>query len=130
MGQFSMIPEREKILAKIPDYAVDIVPAGKRIRVEHDGTTIADSKGALLVRETRHADVYYLPREDVNMSLLSPTDHETYCPFKGYANYWSLQVDGTSADNIVWSYESPYDEVIGLKGYMSFYADRVQISAE
>lgn len=128
MGQFSMIPERERILAKIPDYAVTILPAGCRVTVRCHGETIAESDLALLVRETRHADVYYLPREDVDMALFTRTDHTTYCPFKGHAAYWTLQLAGAEEANIVWSYEDPYPEVRQLKDYLSFYPDRTEIT--
>lgn len=128
MPQFPVTPERERILAKIPDYAVAISPAGKRITVNYRGSTIAQSDRALLVQETRHADVYYLPRDDVNMALFTATDHSTFCPFKGYASYWTLNVDGNEEANVVWSYEDPYPEVRELKDYMSFYTDRTQVS--
>jgi len=122
--QFSMIPEREKILSKIPDYAVDIEPAPETISVSIDGQEIARTDAALLVTETRHADVFYLPRDDVDMSDFVPTEHQTYCPFKGHARYWSVHGE----DNVVWSYEDPYPEVEGLKDYLSFYPDRAVIS--
>ena len=131
MPQFPVTPAREKILGRIPDYAVDLNPANGKVTVTCEGTVIAESGSALIVKETRHSDVYYLPRQDVNMSLFTPTDLDTYCPFKGHASYWSLTL-GTAAtekteENIVWSYESPYPEVQGLKDYMSFYTDRTQI---
>lgn len=129
MGQFPVTPERERILAKIPDYAVEVSPAGGQVTVACKGETIASSNSALLVKETRHADVYYLPREDVNMALFTATDHSTFCPFKGHASYWSLNVAGAQEENLVWSYEAPYPEVANLKDYMSFYTDRTEISA-
>lgn len=129
MPQFPVTPTREKILARIPDYAVEIEPAGQRVTVYCQGQAIAESSSALLVRETRHADVYYLPREDVRMEMFTPTDHSTYCPFKGHANYWSLTAGDAEVTNVVWSYESPYPEVEGLRDYMSFYTDRTEISA-
>ena len=129
MPQFPVTPERERILARIPDYAVDIEAAAEEITVRYKGHELACSVRALLVQETRHADVYYLPREDVNMDLLARTDHSTYCPFKGHASYWSLQVDGDDETNIVWSYENPYPEVARLKDYLSFYTDRTQVTA-
>lgn len=128
MAQFPVTPEREKILARIPDYAVDIAPAGTRVRVEYAGRTIAESDHALLVKETRHADVFYLPRTDVDMSLFTATQHSTFCPFKGHASYWTLKIEDAEESDVVWSYEKPYDEVAGLKGYMSFYTDRVQVT--
>lgn len=119
-----MIPERERILTKIPDYAVDLLPAQASVVVAVSGEEVARSSSALLVRETRHADVYYLPREDVDMERLIATGHSTFCPFKGHASYWSIG----NEQNIVWSYENPYPEVAGLKNYLSFYADRATVA--
>lgn len=129
MPQFPVTPARQRILARIPDYAVDIEAAAEAITVHYHGHELARSSRALLVRETRHADVYYLPRQDVNMDLFARTEHSTYCPFKGHASYWSLQMDGKQEANIVWSYEDPYPEVAALKDYLSFYTDRTEVSA-
>ena len=126
MPQFPMIPERERVLSKIPDYAVEILPAGCTITVSVGDQPIARSSAALLVKETRHADVYYLPRHDVDMSRLKRTEHQTYCPFKGHASYWSIGDE----ENVVWSYEDPYPEVDALRDYLSFYANRASISGE
>lgn len=127
MPQFPMTDSRKRILEKIPDYAVAIEPANQRVVVRFNGETLADSAAALLVQETRHDDVYYLPRDDVIMDRFTATDLSTYCPFKGHANYWSL--DG-GPDNVVWSYEAPYPEVEALKDYVSFYTNKVEVSAE
>lgn len=130
MVQFPVTPEREKILARIPDYAVDIEPATTAVTVSAAGKTIATSSNALLVRETKHQDVFYLPRSDIDMSLLTPTDHSTYCPFKGHASYWTAELGTEKLENVAWSYEDPYTEVEGLKDYISFYTDRVEIRTE
>ncbi len=105
-----------------------ISPADKKVTVTFEGKTIAESTDALLVQETRHADVYYLPRKDVRMDLLEPTGQSTYCPFKGHASYWSLRGAGEAGENLVWSYENPYSEVQELSNYLAFYDDRVQIT--
>ncbi|HKI74633.1 MAG TPA: DUF427 domain-containing protein [Pseudomonadales bacterium] len=127
MGQFRITPRRKHILAKIPDYAVTISPAGRRVTIACQDEVIAESDDALLVQETRHADVFYLPRADVNMALLSRTEHSTYCPFKGHASYWTLEVNGSKEENLAWSYENPDPEVAPLKDYLSFYTDRIRI---
>ena len=124
MAQFPMNDARKPILEKIPDYAVAMSAATGRVIVTCRDTVIVDTKSALLVQETRHADVYYLPRKDVNMSLLAATDLSTYCPFKGHASYWSLTNGGP--ENFVWRYEAPYPEVAELKDYLSFYTDKVE----
>ncbi len=130
MPQFPMIPERQKILARIPDYAVDISPTNQHVRVLAGGITLASTSSALLVSETRHRDVFYLPRADVDLSLFTPTELSTYCPFKGHANYWTLNVEGHEIENVVWSYEAPYPEVSALRDFLSFYTDKVDVLVE
>ena len=119
------MPKRESLYSKVPGYRVDLEPGAERVRVRFGGALIADSARALVVRETRHAPVVYFPREDVRMEKLVRTEHETFCPFKGEACYWSLRVGDHVEENAVWSYEDPFDEVAGLKGYLSFHPDRV-----
>lgn len=126
MPQFKLIPSREKVLARIPNYAVDIEPIKKTVTVTYKGTVIAKSNEALMIRETKHADVVYLPRSAMKSEYFTPTDHSTYCPFKGNANYWRLNLEGVTEDNIVWSYEKPYEEVAPLKDYISFYPNRAE----
>ena len=111
--------------AEHPDYEVEIVPTAKRIRAIFGGEAVADSLGAVLVRETAHTPVYYFHRTDVRLDFATKTDHGTYCPFKGNASYWTLNVNGKTVENAVWSYESPYDEVSGIKDYLAFYWDRM-----
>ncbi len=107
------------------DYSMSIEPAGKRVKVVFNGKVIADSRRALVLKETRLPPVYYLPREDVAMELLQPSDHNTYCPFKGTANYWSVVVGDKTADNAAWSYEDPIEDGLGVRGYVAFYWNKV-----
>src|SRR5690606_29068945 len=89
------------------DYSVTVEPSGKRVKVLFGGQVVADSRRALVLKETRLPPVYYLPREDVAMDFLVPSDHRTYCPFKGTASYWSLAVGDKTLENVAWSYEDP-----------------------
>jgi uncharacterized protein (DUF427 family) len=59
------------------------------------------------------------------MDRFERTGHHTHCPFKGDASYFTLSVGGRTAENAVWSYERPYDEVMDLKDRLAFYPDRV-----
>lgn len=111
--------------ANNPDYRIDIEPAGKSVRIEVDGETIVDSSNALLMREQNHQPVYYFPQADVSMAQFQRTDHSTHCPFKGDASYWTLTVADRALDNVMWSYETPCDEVVAIKGYVAFYRDRL-----
>ena len=111
--------------AKHPHYEVTLEPCAKRLRVLFNGETIADSTGVMLLRETGILPVYYFPTGDLRQDLLEPSDHSSYCPFKGEASYWSVVVEGKRAENALWGYERPYDEVAELADYRAFYWDRV-----
>ncbi len=108
-----------------PEYRIGIEKTSKRIRATFGGEVVADSIGAVLMCETRHLPVYYFPRRDVRLDLLARTKHNSYCPFKGQAVYWTLGAGGRTSENAVWSYENPFDEVRGIKDWMAFYWDKI-----
>lgn len=109
-----------------PDHPITIEPNPGRVVVKRGERIIADSRHALTLREAHYPPVHYIPREDADMSLLTPSTHITYCPYKGKASY--LSTDGLS--NSVWSYEHPYDAVAEIAGHLAFYPDRFTISVE
>ena len=106
-------------------YRLIIEPSDRRIHAVFNGETVADSRRALVMHETRLPLFYYFPREDVRMDLLERTDRRTYCPFKGNASYWTLNVGGKTAENVAWSYETPFDEAEMVEGYVAFYWDQI-----
>ena len=108
-----------------PDHPITISRRGKRVRVTFAGRVIADTEDALTLKETSYKPALYVPRSDTDMSLLAPTDHRTHCPYKGDASYFTITVDGRSAENAVWSYEQPYPAMAEIKEYLAFYPDRV-----
>jgi uncharacterized protein (DUF427 family) len=59
------------------------------------------------------------------MDRLVKTEHSTYCPYKGDASYYSLSAGGDTVENAVWSYETPYDEVMEIKEHLAFYPKKV-----
>jgi uncharacterized protein (DUF427 family) len=105
-----------------PDYSIVVKPVGVRIRVRFNGEVIADSADALEMKEGDYPSVYYFPRTHVAMDRLVRSMHETHCPFKGTASYFSLR-DGP--ENAVWSYELPYDEMSAIRERLAFYSDKV-----
>jgi uncharacterized protein (DUF427 family) len=117
--------------AKRPDYRIDLAQERLRVRVTFNGEIVADSRRAVTLREGHYEPVYYLPREDVRMDRLERTSHASHCPYKGDASYWSVRVGGRVAENAVWSYERPYDEMRGIEGLVAFWKGRVDaIEAE
>jgi len=100
--------------------SITVETCKKRIRILYDGETIADSRRTLVLNETAYKPVYYFPREDVRVDLLQPSEHRSHCPFKGDAVYWTLKSGEHIAENAVWSYETPYQEVSEIKNYIAF----------
>jgi uncharacterized protein (DUF427 family) len=113
-----------------PDHPITIERNTTRVVVSVAGQVVADTRKALLLREAAYPPVMYIPREDVQMSLLQRTDHSTYCPYKGSASYYSIPVGGDRATNAVWSYEAPYEAVREIGSYLAFYPDRVEAIVE
>jgi uncharacterized protein (DUF427 family) len=108
-----------------PDHPITIQRNPSRVIVSVAGRVIADTREALTLREAAYPAVQYVPRKDVDMSLLKRTDHATYCPFKGDCAYYSISVGGERSVNAVWTYEAPYPSVDEIKDHLAFYPDRV-----
>lgn len=108
-----------------PDYQIRFEPTARRIRVAFNGEIVADTRRAMLMLETRHLPVYYLPLDDIRADVLTPTDHHTHCPFKGDARYWTVTVGERTAENALWAYPDPFREAPDLRGHAAFYWDRM-----
>ncbi|HXB84302.1 MAG TPA: DUF427 domain-containing protein [Candidatus Acidoferrum sp.] len=112
---------------KIPnsEHPITIEPNGSRVRITVGGRVVADTTRALTLRESDYPPVLYVPRDDVDMSLLERSDNQSYCPYKGDAAYYSIALGGGRGENAVWTYEAPYDAVAEIKEHLAFYPDRV-----
>ena len=108
-----------------PDHPITITPNPERVVVRVAGKIVADTRAALSLREASYGAVQYIPRRDVDFTLLERTSHSTYCPYKGDCSYYSIPVGGARTVNAVWTYETPYDAVAPIKEYVAFYPDRV-----
>jgi uncharacterized protein (DUF427 family) len=108
-----------------PDHPITIKANPARVVVTVGGRVVADTKEALTLREASYPAVQYVPRKDVDMTLLQRTDHATYCPYKGECAYYSIPSGGERAANSVWTYESPYAAVAEIRDHLAFYPDRV-----
>lgn len=121
--------ENEEVFvhARDPYTRIDILPSDRTVRVEIKGVTVADSTNASFLFETGLPTRYYLPKTDVRMDLLTPTETATACPYKGTARYWSVNLDGDSFEDHVWGYDSPLPESQKIMGMVSFYNEKVDI---
>jgi uncharacterized protein (DUF427 family) len=108
-----------------PDHPITISLAEGNVRVTVAGRVVAESTRALRLEENGYPPVYYLPRHDVDMSLLVRTTHYTYCPYKGDCTYYNVPTGGPKSENAVWTYENPYESVANIKECLAFYPSRV-----
>lgn len=107
------------------DHPITILPSRARIVITVAGRTVADTRAALTLREASYPPVLYIPRQDVDMTMLQPTDHATYCPYKGDCSYFSISMGGERSVNAVWTYADPFAAVAAIKDHLAFYRDRV-----
>ena len=108
-----------------PDHPITIAKNGKRVRVMFADRIIAESMHPLILKEASYKPVFYISRADADMSLLKRTDHQTHCPYKGDATYFTTVADGRSAETAVWTYEQPFPAVGEIREHLAFYPDRV-----
>ncbi len=124
--------ENEEVFVhpRSPEVRVDVLSSSRHIRVLIDGEVVADSVRPAILYETLTPTRFYLPKADVRMDLLAPTDTETACPYKGWANYWSVTVNGTTHKNLAWGYRTPLAESADIAGLVCFYNEKVDIELD
>ncbi|WP_230530093.1 DUF427 domain-containing protein [Microvirga roseola] len=112
------------------DHPITITQNPHRIRVMLGGFIVAETTEALTLQEASLPPVQYIPRKDVRMDLLDPTDHRTHCPYKGDASYFTVNGGGLVRENAAWSYERPYPAMARIAEYLAFYPERVDAIEE
>ena len=113
-----------------PRHFMRIVPAGESRSASIDGTTIAESSDAVIVKEVGldlYDHVTYFPRADVDMGALVRIDKTTHCPLKGDTEYFDLVVDGERITEAAWSYVETIDVAAGLRGLVAFDSTKVLV---
>ena len=103
--------------APLPDHRQIVVRAGER--------TIANTSAAIRVLETASPPTFYLPPEDVDLTLLVPAPGSSVCEWKGKARYWSL-ASSPEHETVAWSYSEPTAAFESIRDYIGFYPGRVE----
>jgi uncharacterized protein (DUF427 family) len=110
-----------------PDHPITVTADPRRLQVSYNGHVFVDTRTALSLQESTYPPVLYFDRADVEMSVLRRTDKTTYCPYKGEAHYFTLDMDGVIAESAVWTYETPYPAMEIIKDRVAFYPNQVSI---
>jgi uncharacterized protein (DUF427 family) len=110
-----------------PYTRVDILNSSQHVRIEVDGVTVAESRQPRILFETGLPPRYYLPLTDLKFDLLTPSQTQTQCPYKGTATYWDLRVGEQIYRDFVWIYRSPLPESQKIAGLACFYNEKVDL---
>jgi uncharacterized protein (DUF427 family) len=123
----SWFEEDEEVFvhARDPYKRIDVLQSSRHVQVVMDKITVAESHRPVLLFETGLPTRYYLPKTDVRMALLVPSDTVTRCPYKGEARYYTLKVGDKTHKDLVWYYRYPLPEVGKIAGHLCFYNERV-----
>jgi len=109
-----------------PWHRVDGRRSARHVRVELDGVVLADCARPTVVFETGLPTRYYLPREDVAMDRLTPTDTCTICAYKGFASYWSAG----EATDVAWTYEERFSDAPDIAGLVCFLNEKTDMTVD
>ncbi|MDZ4395317.1 DUF427 domain-containing protein [Cypionkella sp.] len=109
------------------DY-ITITRLERRLNITAGETRLGETQAALELKEGSYPPVLYVPRADVDMSLLVKTAHQTTCPHKGLCSYYSVKTPQGLLENAVWSYEAPIPGMERIASHLAFYPDKVTLS--
>jgi uncharacterized protein (DUF427 family) len=116
--------------ARDPYHRVDVLRSSRHVRVEVDGEVLAETDRPLLLLETGLPARWYIPRGDVRFDLLTPTDTESTCPYKGIASYFTARVGDSEYEDIAWSYLAPWPECPKIEQAVCFFNERVDLTVD
>lgn len=108
-----------------PYNRIDVCHSSRHVRIEIEGKTVAETTCPMLLFETGLPVRFYIRKSDIDMKLLKPTDHQTGCPYKGLASYYSVVTNGNETKNIAWTYPFPDEEALKIKGLIAFYSENI-----
>jgi uncharacterized protein (DUF427 family) len=111
--------------ARDPFLRIDTVHTDRHIKVVLNGVTVGESDNAVMLLEPGQPIRYYMPVADTKLDFLRPSDTTSRCPYKGLANYYSMEVGGKRYDDVIWSYRAPTLESEKIAGLISFYNEKV-----
>jgi len=109
-----------------PEHHVTEKPVPGKMRAQLGADVLAESSDVIEVDEDRNPPRYYFPRGDVRMDRMTPSETRTYCPFKGEASYFSMELGDGPMPDAAWTIESPYDEHADLKNRIAFYSEKFE----
>jgi uncharacterized protein (DUF427 family) len=81
-----------------------------------NGQVIAQSDNTVVV-EGNH----YFPPESINKEFFTESSTTSTCPWKGFANYYDIKVNGEINKGAAWYYKSPSERAKEIKDHVAFW---------
>jgi uncharacterized protein (DUF427 family) len=113
-----------------PHTRVQILPSSRHVLVAIDGFVVAETFRPSFLHESGLPRRTYIPKLDVRMDRLQPTETRSMCPYKGTAAYWSVRTDDALHPDLAWSYPAPLRESSPIAGLVAFYDERVDLTLD
>ena len=117
--------EDERIVGHAADsyHRIDIRQTSRHLVVRHRDRIIAGTKRPMVLYESGFAPRWYVPRADIDESVLTALERKTFCPYKGLCSYYDIG----DAHLAGWSYPDAYPEVRRISNLVSFEPDVVTV---
>jgi uncharacterized protein (DUF427 family) len=124
----SFYEEDERIVGHAADgyHRIDIRRTSRHLVVRDGERIVADTTRPVVLYESGFAPRWYVRREDIDQSALTPNQTETFCPYKGIANYYDIG----DASRAAWSYRDAYTEVAHVSDLVSFEPDKIFVQLD
>ena len=106
-----------------PYHRIDIRSTSRHLVVRDGEQVIADTRRPVVLYESGFAPRWYVPRADIDEGALNPVEGQTFCPYKGLADYYTIGENKRAA----WSYVNAWQEVARVNDLVSFEPDKVEV---
>ncbi len=120
--------ERVYVHPRDPYNRIEVVDTDRHVTVEVNDEIVAETRRATMLFEMGLPPRFYIPEVDVNSSYLIASDTQTECPYKGKTSrYYTISAGGETAEDAIWVYDQPLDEVRKIAGKLAFYNEKVDL---
>ena len=82
----------------------------------YNGEIIAESNDTIVI-EGNH----YFPPSSLKNDFFKESSTHSICPWKGLASYYTIEVNGTTNNDVAWFYPNPSDRAKEIKDYVAFW---------
>jgi uncharacterized protein (DUF427 family) len=113
-----------------PYSRIDVLDSSREVRVSLDGVTLASTSRARALHETGLPPRWYIPRADVAMDLLEPSEVTARCAYKGLSSFWSARVGDRVEEVLAWTYPDPNHDALRVRDYVCFFNERVDLELD